>query len=122
MGIVLSAFEVVRGGVRLEVHRIVNPLIGPQARNAHNPAVGLADVGQPLSADVRGMLAPLTIPMLVYYQHALLAQSSSGRAFFEQEFEPTLVDLLGVPPRFRKEPLQALRFPSLRSGHGLGIG
>ena len=67
------------------------------------------------------MLAPLAIPMLVYYQKSLLARSS-GCALIEQEFLPALVNLLQAPPGLREKPLQALRFPSLRSGHGLGVG
>jgi hypothetical protein len=47
--------------------------------------------------------------------------SGAVAGFFEQELQPALVDLLWVPPRLRKEPLQALRFLSLRSGHGFGI-
>ena len=57
--------------------------------------------------------------MLVYYQNALLTRS--GGALFEHEIQPTLVDLLGVPPRFRKEPLQALCFLALRSYNWLGV-
>jgi hypothetical protein len=45
-----------------------------------------------------------------------------GSGLFEREFEPALVDLLRVPPRFREEPLQALRLPSLRSYDRLGVG
>src|SRR5829696_3446954 len=67
------------------------------------------------------MLAPFAISVLIYDQDALLARSSSSRALFEQQFEAALVDLPRVPPRLRKEPLQALRFPSLGSDHGLGV-
>src|SRR5215208_537835 len=67
------------------------------------------------------MLAPFAISVLIYDQDALLARSSSARALFEQQFEAALVDLPRVPPRLRKEPLQALRFPSLGSDHGLGV-
>src|SRR5215210_404690 len=111
----------VRGGVRLKGTRPVDPLIGPQTRNAHHPAVGLAYVAQPLLTHVRRMLAPFAIPMLVYDQNAFVVGGGSG--IFEQEFEPALVNLLlGVPPRFREKPLQALRFPSLRSYNRLGVG
>src|SRR4051812_28168856 len=54
--------------VRLEVHRIVPPLIRPQAADAHHPVVSLADVGQPLPADVGGVLAPFAVAVLVYDQ------------------------------------------------------
>src|SRR5215212_6776197 len=101
------------GRVGLEGTRPVNSLIGPQTTNANHPAVGLADVGQPLRTHVGGLLAPLAVPMLVYDQNAFVVGGGSG--VFEQEFEPALVDLLGIPPRFREEPLQALRFLSLRS-------
>src|SRR5215218_3210870 len=68
------------------------------------------------------MLAPFAISVLIYDQDALLARSSSARALFEQQFEAALVYLPRVPPRLREEPLQALRFPSLGSDHGLGVG
>src|SRR5918999_1376796 len=119
-GVLLAALEVMGGGVRLEVHRIVDPLVRPQAAYADHPALGLADVGQPLSAYVRRMLTPLAVAVLVYCQNALLARSSG--VLIDHELEATFVDLLRIPPRFRKEPLQALRFLSLRPNHGFGIG
>src|SRR5215203_1208398 len=67
------------------------------------------------------MLAPFAISVLIYDQDALLARSSSARALLEQQFEAALVNLPRVPPRLRKEPLQALRFPSLGSDHRLGV-
>ena len=42
--------------IALEIHRPVELLIRPQATYAHHSAVGLAD-----------MLAPLAVPVLVYY-------------------------------------------------------
>ena len=69
-----------------------------------------------------GLLAPLAVAVLVYYQNALLAQSSSARRIGGQEFQAALVDLPRVPPRFRKEPLQALGLPPLCSGQGFGVG
>src|SRR3712207_2585112 len=98
--IVLATLKVVRGGVRFEVHRIVHSLLRPQAAYAHHPVFGLADVGQPLPADVSGPLSPLAVAVLVYYQHAFLLRS--GRGLSEQDLQPTLVNLLGVPPRFRR--------------------
>src|SRR3712207_574425 len=109
-----------RGGVGLEVNGPVDLLVCKQAAYTHHPALGFADVGQPLPAHVGRMLAPLAVPMLVYYQHAFLVRS--GRGLSEQDLQPTLVDLLGVPPRFREEPLQALGLFALRPAHGLGVG
>jgi hypothetical protein len=57
--------------------------------------------------------------VLVYNQHAFII--GGGRRIFEQEFETALISLSRLPPGLRKEPLQAPRFPSLRSGHGLGV-
>src|SRR5687767_5430167 len=65
-----------RRGVRLEVHRVVDPLIRKQAGYADHPAFGLADVGKPLPAHVSGLLAPLAVTMLVYDQNALLPRST----------------------------------------------
>src|SRR5215208_5675741 len=120
MGIVLATLEVMGRGVRLKIHRIVDPLVCKQARNADHPAFCLADVGQPLPTHVRRMFAPLAVSMLVYDQNALLTRS--GGAPFEHELQPTLVGLLRVPPRFRKKPLQALCFLTLRSYNWLGVG
>src|SRR5215204_5477583 len=93
--VVLASTEVVRGSVRLEVHRIVRTLIRPQAADAHHPVVSLADVGQPLPADVDGVLAPFAVAVFVYDQDALLARS--GRGPFEQDLQPAFVGLLLVP-------------------------
>src|SRR3712207_3715855 len=82
-----------RGGVGLEVNGPVDLLVCKQAAYAHHPALGFADVGQPLPAHVGRMLAPFAVPMLVYYQHAFLVRS--GRGLSEQDLQPTLVDLLG---------------------------
>src|SRR5215204_4706630 len=41
--IILATFEVVRGGVRFEVHRIVPSLLRPQAGYTHHPVFCLAD-------------------------------------------------------------------------------
>src|SRR5215216_1723700 len=67
-----------------------------------------------------GLLAPFAIPVLVYDQNALPIWS--GRTLFEQELKAALVNLPRVPPRFRKEPLQALRFFALCSYNRLGVG
>src|SRR5215212_8131928 len=120
MGVLLATLEVVCRGVRLEVHWIVNPLICPQAAYADHSVFGLAYVSQPLPAYVSGLVAPFAVPMLVYDQNALFAGST--RRIGYHEFKSTLVDPLGVPPRFRKEPLQALRFLSLGSYNRLGVG
>ena len=66
-----------------------------------------------------GLFAPLAIPVLVYDENALIVGGSSG-LFEQEEFEPVLVKLLLIPPRFREKLLQALRFPSLRSYNRLG--
>src|SRR5215213_6561764 len=120
MGVLLATLEVMCRGVRLEVHWIVNPLICPQAAYVDHSVFGLAYVSQPLHAYVSSLLAPLAVSMLVYDQNALFARST--RRIGYHEFQSTLVDLLGIPPRFRKEPLQALRFLSLGSYNRLGVG
>src|SRR4051812_46144186 len=67
-----------------------------------------------------GLLAPFAIPVLVYDQNTVLV--GNRRRVAEQEFEAALVNLSRVPPGFRKEPLQALCFLTLRSEHGFGVG
>jgi hypothetical protein len=59
--------------------------------------------------------------MLVDDQNAFVV-GDGIRLFEQEEFEPALVDLLLIPPRFREEPLQALRFFALRSYGRLGVG
>jgi hypothetical protein len=68
-----------------------------------------------------GLFAPFAIPVLVYDQNALLVRSRRV-GFVEQKFAATPVDLLGIPPRLGKKPLQALRLLTLRSSHGFGVG
>jgi hypothetical protein len=58
--------------------------------------------------------------MLIDHQDAPPVRN--GARIVEQESESALVGLARIPPGFRKEPLQALRFLTLRSGHGLGVG
>jgi hypothetical protein len=58
--------------------------------------------------------------MLVYDQHTLPVRR--GRRVFQQEVEAAPVELLLIPAGLREEPLQALCFLTLRSGHGLGVG
>src|SRR5829696_8782046 len=119
LGILLASLEVMRGGVGLEVNGPVDLLVCPQAAYTDHPAVCLADVGQPLPAHMRRMLAPLAVPMLIYDQHTLFGGSRSwGLA---HQLQPPRVNLLRVPSRFRKEPLQALCFLSLGTCHGFGI-
>jgi hypothetical protein len=89
---------VVRGGIRLEGTRPVDPLIGPQTTNAHHPAVGLAKVAKPLLTHMGGLFAPFAIPMLIYDQNAFVVGGGSG--IFEQELQTALVNLLGIPSRF----------------------
>src|SRR5829696_3829543 len=107
-------------GVRIEGNGPVDLLVCPQTAYAHHPAVGLADVSQPLPAHMSGMLAPLAVPMLIYDQNAIFGGSRSWS--LAQQLQPPCVELLGVSPRFREEPLQALSLLTLRPGHGFGIG
>src|SRR3954447_9837142 len=50
--IALSALEVVSGGVGLDLHRVVDPLLGIQARDRHHAIVYLADPTEILLTDV----------------------------------------------------------------------
>src|SRR5829696_5690155 len=120
LGIVLASLEVMGRGVGLEVNGPVDLLVCKQTAYAHHPAFCLADVCKPLPAHMSSLLAPLAVPVLVYYENALLARST--RTLFKHELQPTFVDLPWVPPRFREEPLQALRFFTLRSLEELGVG
>src|SRR5215210_1053997 len=71
----LAALEVVLGRVGLDLQRIVDPLIGPQATDAHHSVFGLAHVAKPLLAHVGRLLAPLAIAVLVYDQNAILVRN-----------------------------------------------
>ena len=107
------------GRVGLDLQGVVHLLIRPQARNAHHPVLGFAYVGQPLPSDVRRVLAPLAVPVLVYYQDPVLLRGALR--IFEQELQAAFVDRFVVPTGFRKEPLQALCFLTLRSRNRLGV-
>jgi hypothetical protein len=58
--------------------------------------------------------------MLLYDQNAFVVGEGSG--LFKQKLQTALANLLGIPPRFLEEPLQALRLPSLRSYNRIGVG
>src|SRR5215211_2488344 len=112
-----------RWRIGLEIYRVVDPLIGPEAAYTDHPAFCLADVCQPLPAHMSRMLAPLAIPVLVDDQNAFVVGGGVRRLLErEEQFEPAIVELLRAPPRFREEPLQALRFFALRSYNRLGVG
>src|SRR5215208_1307562 len=81
-----------RWRIGLDIYRIVDLLISKQAADRDYTAFGLADVCKPLPSHMRCMLAPLAVPMLVYYQDALFVWS--GCRLFEQKLQPALVNLL----------------------------
>src|SRR5215213_9706195 len=64
-----------RWRIGLDIYRIVDLLISKQAADRDYTAFGLADVCKPLPSHMRCMLAPLAVPMLVYYQDALFVWS-----------------------------------------------
>jgi hypothetical protein len=118
--IVLAALEVVRRSVGLDLKRIVQSLVDPQARNGDHPVVYLADAAQVLLAYVRRGFAVLAVPGLVHYQRA--ARRRSSPRVFEHDLHPAPVYLLRAPARLGEEPLKTLRLFALCPHEGFGVG
>jgi hypothetical protein len=81
----------------------VDPLIGPQAGDRHDAVVGLAQRAQVLAGHVGGVVAVFAVAAVVDDQHPL-AVWAGGRVA-QQQLQPPLVDLLGVPGRLRHKEL-----------------
>jgi hypothetical protein len=96
-GIFFAAFEVVRGGVGLDLQRVVDSLVGPERAHGDHPVVYLSDAREVLAADVGGLLTLLAVASFVDDKSASVVRSASG--IFQQELDPTAVYLLGIPPR-----------------------
>src|SRR5215211_3143220 len=118
-GIFFAAFEVVRGGVGLDLQRVVDSLVGPERAHGDHPIVYLSDARKVLAANVVGLLALLAVASFVDDEGATVVRSGSG--IFQQELDPAPVYLFGIPCRLREEPLQALRLLALRSHNRLGV-
>lgn len=73
-----------------------------------------------LPAHVRRLRAPLAIAGLVDGQHT---GRVGGRLLFRKEqFQSPLVDLVGIPGRLAKKPLQLLGLRLRRASDRLGVG
>ncbi len=118
--VALPLREVPGRGIRHRVHRVIEPLIGPQRGDGDHPVVGLAVPAQPLMAYVRGLHPVFAVPAVVDHQHP--ATVRRGRRVTQQQLQPAGIHLVGVPPRFRQEELQPLHRRVLRPGHRLGAG
>jgi hypothetical protein len=78
---VRAAREVLRRGVRHRVHRVIQPLIGPQRGHGDHPVAGLAVPAQPLMAHVRGLHPVLAVPAVFDHQHpAAVRRGLGGKA------------------------------------------
>lgn len=115
-----AAGEVMGGGVRLRVQRVVDPPVGPHRGHRDDPVVGLAQSAQPLPAHVRGRGAVLAVPGVVDDQHTLIMRG--GGRIGANHLKPPVIDLPGVPGGLRQEELQPLHGRILRAGHRLGAG
>jgi hypothetical protein len=69
---------------------------------------------------VRDLPAILAVPAVIDHQHP--AAMRRGRRIGSQQFQPTAIDLLRVPPGLGEEELQALHRRVLGPGHRLGPG
>src|SRR5215211_3640682 len=116
----LAALEMVRGGVGLDLQRIVQSLVNPQARNGHDAVVYLADAAQVLLPDVRRGFPVFSVPGFVYYQRAACLRS--GPLIFEHNLHSAPVHPLSRPARLGEEPLKTLCLFALRSQKGFGVG
>jgi hypothetical protein len=106
-GIFFATFKVVRGGVGLDLQRVVESLISPKRAHGDHSIVYLTDARKVLAAHVGGLLALLAVASFVDDEGTSVVRSGSG--IFQQELDPAPVYLFVIPPGLREEPLQALR-------------
>src|SRR5215210_671004 len=84
--VALSTLKVVSGGVGLDLHRIVDPLLSIQARDRHHAIVYLPDPTKILLTDVCRRLAIFAVAGLVYDQDARALRSRLR--IFEHQIHP----------------------------------
>jgi hypothetical protein len=119
-GIAAPPGEAGRGGVGLDVHRPVDPLVGPQAGHGHDAVVHLADDPEVLPGDVRGLGPVLAVAGVVQDQHPVGVGPGGGVR--QQPRQAPRVDRRPVPGGLREEVLQLLGGRVLRPDHRLRPG
>ena len=105
--------------VWLDLQRVIDLLIGPQAGHGHDAVVDLAHIAQVLACHMRRFVPVLAIPSLIDDQPSL--RVGSRRRVFTQQLEPHCLNLALLPVGFGEKPLQFLRAWELRSHPWLGV-
>lgn len=83
-----AAGEVMGGGVRSRVQRVVHASVCPHRGHRDDAVVGLTQPAQPLPAHVRGRRAVLTVPGVVDHDDPAVVRS--GRRLLAQQFKPAV--------------------------------
>ena len=97
-GRIVSAFgKGALGSVGLEVNRIVDALIGPQARHRNHPIVDFAHIAQILTSYMCCLVTILAISRLIDHQHSV--RVGSRDLILPQQPEPLGLDLALIPVR-----------------------
>jgi hypothetical protein len=81
---------------RLVFGVVLLPFVSPQRGDGDHAVTGLAVPAQPLMAHVRGRRAVLAVPAVIDHQHTRVVRG--GRRIREQQFQPAVIDPLGIPP------------------------
>jgi hypothetical protein len=102
------------------VQRPIAARIRPQAGDAHDAVVGLADQAKILASHKRGRAAVLAVAGVVDHQHPLGVRR--GRRIRAQQLDAALVDRPGDPRSTPTKPLQPLDLAMLGAGDRLGAG
>ena len=108
-----------RGG-RLDLQRIVEALIGPQARDQNHPMIDFPDRPEIRPFYVSGLGSPLALPRFIE-NHNPTGMRRHGRRLVQQRQTP-LIHCFAGPCRFGKKPLQTLERSVLCAYARLCIG
>ena len=91
----LAAGKPVRRRVGLDLERVVDALVGPQAGHGDHAVVGLAEIGEILAANVGGLVAVFAVTGLVNDEHAVVV-GRTGR-IGAQEVQALAIERVGIP-------------------------
>jgi hypothetical protein len=106
--------------VRLNLKRILDPLVGPQGGNGDNTIVGFAKISQILAPHVRGFGAVFAVACLINNEDtAIIGRARRLRA---QQVQALRVDVPGLPRGLGQKPVQALGMRMLGATDRFGVG
>ena len=108
-GIFFATFKVVRGGVGLDLQRVVESLISPKRELTESTPLSILAMLERYWRPTRGRSScpPCVLNSFVDDEGTSVVRSGSG--IFQQELDSAPVYLFVIPPGLREEPSQALR-------------